>query len=54
LGCAIYVLSSEAAKKVVLLPHATYAELMPQVNEKLQLLNGRLGDLLRSNQEKKA
>lgn len=50
LGAAVYVLDSEAKHRVVLLPASTYSEFVPQVNERLQLLNERLRELVHSKQ----
>lgn len=54
LGGAVYVLSSERSEKVVLLPQAVYSGFVPQVNERLRLLNERLSEFLRSKQAGKA
>ncbi len=50
LGSAVYVLRSETVRKVVLLPRTAYADLAPQMNERLKALNERLDDLLRSKE----
>jgi hypothetical protein len=50
LGSAVYVLRSEDVRKVVLLPRTAYAELTPQVNERLKALNERLNRLLNSKE----
>ncbi|HJZ63761.1 MAG TPA: hypothetical protein VKD70_05545 [Candidatus Acidoferrum sp.] len=50
IGSATYVLGSEASRKVVLLPRAAYSELAPQISNRLQLLNMRLDEILRSKQ----
>ena len=54
LGGAVYVLSSERSEKVVLFPQAVYSGFVPQVNERLRLLNERLSEFLRSKQAEKA
>ena len=48
LGSAVYVFGSEEVQKVVLLPQTAYAELTPQVNQRLKALNERLSQLLNS------
>ena len=48
LGSAVYVFGSEEVRKVVLLPQTAYAELTPQVNQRLKALNERLSQLLNS------
>jgi hypothetical protein len=48
LGSAVYVFGSEDVRKVVLLPRTAYAELTPQLNEKLKALDERLNQLLNS------
>jgi len=50
LGSAVYVLRSEDERKVVLLPRTAYAELAPQMNERLKALNERLNRLLNSKE----
>lgn len=50
LGSAVYVLRSEDVRRVVLLPRAAYAELSPQVNERLRTLNERLNQFLNSKE----
>lgn len=54
LGSAVYVLRPRPERRVVLLPHATYVQFAPQVNERLRVLNERLGQLLRSKETGKA
>jgi hypothetical protein len=54
LGCAAYLLNTAPLPRVVLLPRSAYAEFVPQVSEKLLLLNERLGEILRSKQAGKA
>lgn len=48
LGSAVYELRSEDVRRVVLLPQTAYAEIAPQVNERLKALNDRLNQLLNS------
>src|SRR5215467_15811596 len=47
-GGAVYVLGSEKSRRVVLLPQTAYSELAPQISNRLQLLNMRLDQILRS------
>lgn len=54
IGSAVYVLGSETSRKVVLLPQGVYSELAPQISNRLQLLNTRLDQILRSKQAGKA
>lgn len=54
LGSAVYVLRQDRVSKIVLLPQRTYAELVPQVNERLVALNERLSRLLSSDEAGKA
>jgi len=54
LGSAVYVLRPESVQKAVLLPQAVYTELAPQINERLEALNERLGQLLSSKKKGQA
>jgi hypothetical protein len=47
IGSAVYVLGSQRARPVNLLPAETYAEFMPQANARLMALNERLRHLLK-------
>ncbi len=54
LGSAIYVWRPESVRKVILLPRTAYAELAPKVNQRLEALNERLGQLLNTKETDKA
>jgi len=54
LGSAVYLFGSVSIPRVVLLPRSAYAEIAPQINARLSLLNERLSEFLRSKQAGKA
>ena len=50
IGSAVYVLRPQTERKIVLLPQTAYAQFTPQVNDRLRVLNERLGQLLSSKE----
>lgn len=48
IGWALYVLHSEPARQINLLPRKVYGQFVPQANERLSALNERLNQLLKS------